>query len=283
MGFQPFGYRFEVISYLDPANTKKAIRTRKTGILDAKKGARGWIAGPFVCLWFSAFDRHGPMLFGMISSDNLGARVHGRAGSDLNGVLMFTLLIPVMAWLVLMMISEQQASAGQLLLIGAIFLVGGPLLYWSAHKERKDAEPLVRFLRKALSPAPALSRSALSTTDKRREARLMLNGNHLSGQVTADAIENAFIRVGNGDFLIIETSTQNYIQTASRDGAYILEARNGGPTEQYRAVRVQNTGERSSDAGDSFTFDEIQQALVAYVSGENMPRFMRWQPMEPKV
>lgn len=80
MDFQPFGYRFEIISHLSAANTKKAIRDKKTGLFDAKNGARGWVAGPFICLWFSAFDRYGPMLVGLISSENFGARVRGRAG-----------------------------------------------------------------------------------------------------------------------------------------------------------------------------------------------------------
>ncbi|AOL93533.1 hypothetical protein [Porphyrobacter sp. LM 6] len=151
MAFQPFGFRFEISSSLPTAKAKAAIRSKKTSIFDAKNGARGWIAGPFICLWFSAFDRYGPMLFGLISADNFGTRVRGRAGSDLNGVLMFTLLIPLMAWVVYKMISEGQATGRQLVVIGLVFLVGGPLIYWSAHRERKDAEPLVRFLRKTLA------------------------------------------------------------------------------------------------------------------------------------
>lgn len=282
MGFQPFGYRFEVISHFDPANTKKAIVAKKTGIFDAKNGARGWIMGPFICLWFSAFDRHGPMLFGLISSDNLGARVRGRAGSDLNGVLMFTLLIPAMAWIVFMMISEGQATARSLSVIGAIFLVGGPLIYWSAHKERKNAEPLVRFLRKALSP-PVRSRSEASATDQNMKARLMLNGDHLEDQVTSEVIEHALMRVGNGDFLVIEKGPQNYIQTAMRDGVYILETRKGRPTEHYRAVRLEKPRGRSGNEREHFTFEEIQEMLNSYMSGEDVPHFIQWQPMQLEV
>lgn len=282
MGFQPFGYRFEVISNLNPTNTKKAIRAKKTGIFDAKNGARGWVAGPFICLWFSAFDQYGPMLFGLISSHNFGTRVHGRAGSDLNGVLMFTLLVPLVAWSVFMMISEGQASTSQLLWIGVIFLVGGPLLYWSAHKERKDAEPLVRFLRKTLSPAPVHSRSVISAADQRGSARLIINGNHLKGQVTSEAIENALMRVGNGDFLIIETDTQNYVQTACRKGAYILETRKGGPTQHYRAGRVEKATNLTENEGGHFSFEEAHEALIAYASGVDMPAFIRWQPMDLK-
>ena len=283
MGFQPFGYRFEVSSSLSPTNAKKAIRAKKTDMFDMKNGARGWVAGPFICLWFSAFDRYGPMLFGRISAHNFGTRVHGRAGSDLNGVLMFTLLILVMAWLDFMMISEGHSSTEQLLWIGLIFLVGAPLFYWSAHKDRKDAEPLVRFLRKTLSPAPGLSTSAISATDKARNARLILSGDHMEGPVTSEAIENALMRVGNGDFLIIETDTEDYFQTAFQEGAFTLETRKGGPTQHYRAVRVENAADLTGNADDRFTFEETQEALIAYVSGGNTPGFIRWQPMDLKA
>ncbi|WP_118857877.1 hypothetical protein [Sphingomonas mesophila] len=283
MGFQPFGYRFEVTTNLNPTNAKKAIQATKTDIFDPKNGARGWVAGPFICLWFSPFDQYGPMLFGLISPHNFGARVHGRAGSDLNGVLMFTLLIPLMAWLAFVSISEGEASIEQLLWIGAIVLVGGPLFYWSAHRERKDAEPLVRFLRKTLSPAPALSRSAISASDESGKVRLLINGDRVEGGLSSDAIEDALMRVGNGDFLIIETTPQEYIQTLSRQGAYILEARKGGPAQHYRATRVEDPTVLTGNADDHFTFEEVQEALTAYVSGLDMPGFIRWQLMDLKA
>ena len=77
MPFEPIGYRFEVRSPRPPAEVKTGIRSRKKGWFDVKSGARGWIAGPFICLWFSAFDEAGPMLLGIISRDGAGTRVRG--------------------------------------------------------------------------------------------------------------------------------------------------------------------------------------------------------------
>lgn len=280
MGFQPFGYRFKISSSLTPAEAKAAIRLKKTSILDNKNGARGWIAGPFICLWFSAFDRYGPMLFGLISADSLGTRVHGRVGSDLKGVAMFTVLIPLMAWLVFMMISEGQASGWQLLVIAMLFLVGGPLVYWSAHKEGKDAEPLVRFLSKAITQSTACSKSKAGTPKIQEGLRLILNGNCLDYPVTQDAIQSAFMRVGNRDFMIIESGPQDYLQTAFRDGQYILEVRRGGPREHYQALRNGRVSGGSKKAADTFTYEEISQAMTAYVTGSPMPSFLRLHPME---
>lgn len=279
LAFQPFGYRFEVTSTLTSAEVKTSIKSKKTNIFDAKNGARGWTVGPFICLWFSAFDRHGPMLFGLISANNFGTRVHGRAGSDLNGVAMFTLLIPLMGFLVFKMISLGQASGRQLLVLALVFLVGGPLIYWSAHKERKDAEPLVRFLRKALAQSANPSKSRVIVPTVHEGSRLLLNGDSLDGPVTHEAIENAFGRVGNRDFLVIESDAQNYFQTASRDGRYVIEIRKGGPDEHYRAIRKAVGGPAHSD--DTFTYEEVSAAIASYVAGDSLPSFLQFQPMDP--
>lgn len=277
MAFQPFGYRFEVSSTLPPADVKTAIRSKKTNLFDAKNGARGWIVGPFACLWFSALDHHGPMLFCQISSDKLGSRIHGRAGADLNGVLMFTLLIPLMAWLVGKMGSDGQLALRQLIVIALVFLVGGPLIYWMAHKDRRDAEPLVRFLRKTLAQPDSRTKSTAGTIKVREGLRLILNGDYLEAPVTDEATEAALLRVGNLDFLIIESSPQEYLQIASRDGGYILEIREGGPRKHYQAFRTTLEGPPWED---KFTYDEVSAALTSYISGDNLPSFLRLEPID---
>lgn len=262
------------------AEAKVAIRSKKTRIFDVKNGARGWVLGPFICLWFSAFDRYGPMLFGMISADNFGTRVHGRAGSDLNGMAIYTALIPLMAWIVFMMISEGQATGGQLVMIAVVFLIGGPLIYWSAHKQRKDAEPLVRFLRKALTQSASRYKSTASPHKTGEEIRLLLNGDHLEGPVTQEAVQNALIRVGNRDFMIIETGPQHYMQTMCQDGKYILEVRKGGPDKHYRAVRNLTLSPDHSKSDDTFTYEEVSEAMASHVADVPLPSFLRLQPID---
>jgi hypothetical protein len=279
MEFQPFGYRFETFASLPPAEAKAAIRSKMTGIFDTKNGARGWIAGPFICLWFSAFDRYGPMLFGLISANNFGTRVHGRAGSDLNGVLMFTLLIPLMAWIVFKMVSEGQASGGQLVVFALVFLVGGPYMYWSAHKERKDAEPLERFLRKALARPDANAKSTVRPRKIQEGLRLILNGEYLEGPVTKAAIQDALMRVGNGDFMIIESAPQDYLQTACRDGGYILEVRKGSPGEHYQAIRNGGAAGGPAKTSDTLTYEEVSAAMASYVVGDCLSSHLRLLPI----
>jgi len=277
--FQPLGYRFEIFARLSPAEAKAAIRSKTTGMFDAKNGARGWIAGPFICLWFSAFDRYGPMLLGLISADNFGTRVHGRAGSDLNGVLMFTLLIPLIGWSVFKVISKGQASGGQLIIIAVIFLVGGPLMYWWAHKDRKKAKPLERFLRQALAQPDARSKATVSAQKIHEGLRLILNGEYLEGPVTDAVIQSTLMRVGNGDFMIIESAPQDYLQTACRDGGYILEVRKGGFGEHYQAVRNGRAVGGPAQVKDALTYEEVSAAMASYALGDALPSFLRLQPM----
>jgi len=280
VGFQPFGYRFEIKSNLPPKAAKAAIRSKKAGIFDPKDGARGWIAGPFICLWFSAFDRYGPMLFGLISADSFGTRVHGRAGSDLNGVLMFTLIT---AGVVVMMITDGAISATQPLAFVLVFLIGAPLIHWFAHKDRKDADPLVHFLRKALAQPDARSRSTAATRKLRKGLRLVLNGDYLEGPVTDEGTEAALMRVGKRGFLIIESAPQNYLQTALHDGGYVLEVRKGGPSQHYKAERYGRAAGSAALADDAFTFEEICETMSAYIAGADMPRFVKWRPLETQA
>lgn len=278
MKFQPFGYRFEVSSTLTMSQAKAAIRAKKTKILDSKKRARGWITGPMICLWFDPFDRRGPMLFGFISRNNFGTRIYGRAGSDLNGVVYFTLLLPVLVWLSSQAVADDQAHPRALFVIGLLLLIGGPLVYWLAHSSRKDAEPLVRFLQDILTSSSERSVSSEASRETLQGLRLLLNGEALEGPTTLSTIKDALLRVGSDDFLIVEKDAHQYLQTACRDGMYILEIREGGPQMHYQAFRRSQPSDPST-AEDHLSFEEVSAAVNEYVSGKPLPASLQWQKM----
>ena len=152
MAFQPFGYRFEIRSRLSPEAAKAAIRVNKQVLFDAVSGPRGWVIGPFVCLWMYAFLRTGPMLIGIIRSDEQGSRVRGRAGSDLNGMAYTAALL---AFLVIWLTKASQHGdptndrMAFLLFVPVAALCG--LLFWAAHSDRWQADPLVDFLQQHLA------------------------------------------------------------------------------------------------------------------------------------
>lgn len=278
MTFQPFGYRFEVKSPSRPSVVKAGIQSRKRGWFDPKNGARGWMAGPFICLWFSAFDRYGPMLFGRISRDNLGTRITGRAGSDLNGLALFTVLLPVMVLLLYQMISTGDYTSNQLIIIGGLILLS-PLIFWWSHKERREAEPLVRFLRDAVTTSGQTLRAKSANVTISKAFSLNIGGENRKGPVTPDAIHDAVLGIGAGDFVILESGDETYIQTAPREGGYILEKREGDNERHFQAIRQSQGRTAAIDLNSVFTFEEVREAFMAYASEAPTPHFLKWERM----
>lgn len=278
MAFQPFGYRFEVKSPSPPSDVKAAIRSCKKGWFDPKNGARGWIVGPFICLWFSAFDRYGPMLFGRISRGNLGTRITGRAGSDLNGLALFAVLLPVMGLLLYQMVSAGDYTSNQLAIIGGLILLS-PLIFWWSHKDRREAEPLVRFLRDAVTISGRTLRAKSATVTISEAFTLNVGGENHTRPATPDAIHDALLGVGAGDFVILESGAETYIQTASRHGGYILEMREGDNQQHFRAIRRSVAPTAASDLKSIFTFEEVREVFMAYASEAPMPHFLIWERM----
>ena len=102
--------------------------------------------------------------------------------------------------------------------------------------------------------------------------RLILDDDPLDGPVTAEGIEAALLRTGEGSFLILERSGECYMQTLGERGSFVLERREGGPGQHEKAVRA--------GGGDLFTFEEIVEAMTAYWAGQEMPAFLRWQALD---
>lgn len=279
MSFQPFGYKFEIRSAVSRETLTSRIRARKKGWFHPKTGARGWIVGPFICLWFSAFDRYGPMIVGALSDDGLACRVKGRAGSDLNGVMMFALMLPFLVWLVWMSASEGDPAAGRLALIVAIFVLLSPLIFWLAHSDRKDAEPLVRFLRDVANED--------STSPHPRPQRMPLLENlalHISGELAptplnTDVIYEALLETGTGEFIVLERSAERYLQTASRSGKFTIEMRDGDYLHHYQARRTDRTENKRRKMNFDFSFEETLDVVLAYATGNELPKLIAWEKM----
>lgn len=276
MAFQPFGYRFEVKSPSRPADVKVAIRSRTKKWFDPKNGARGWIAGPFICLWFSALNRSGPMLFGRIVQDGFGTRITGRAGSDLNGIALYSVWLPIMVLLVYQMISAGDYTYGQLAIFAGLILLS-PLVFWASHKDRRQAEPLVRFLRDAIAVSERTLRKKSTVVRVSETVTLIVGGENRAGPVTSDTIHDALLGLGEGDFVVLEKGPETYMQTASRDGGYIIEMRDGDHQRHFQATR---RGGALTYPKITFSFEEVLEACVAYSSDATPPHFLMWERLQ---
>lgn len=276
MVFQPFGYGFELHSTMPISEARAALREKRVGWFAAADGPRGWMVGPIFCLWLSAFDRYGPMVFGLCTERARGTRVRGLAGSDLNGVLMFTLLIPLMAFLAFAMAADGARSWGQLLVMVPVFLIGGPLVYWSAHKDRRQAEPLIAFIEDALGKVrPKAKRSSRRNVEAPLPMQLLVCESGQNGsKATADTVYAAIetIRYNPNGFVVLLRDDQQFMQAAAKDVGFVLEKREGSEAA-HTAARRNDCG------GDIFSTEEVADALIGYLVGDANPTGVRWERM----
>lgn len=270
-GFQPFGYRFEVRSFLPPAQAKAALRSRMKDWFDAAPGARGWILGPFLCLWSSAFNRSGPMLLAIVRRGDFGTTVAGRAGSDLNGLAAFCVLMPLLAFVLYQMVSAGDYTTRDVVIIGGLLLLS-PLILWLYHRERRTAEPLVRFIEDAVARAEGRGPAVSTDFAALRTLTLTTAGGVRVGP-TAEEIHDALLAVGEDEFAILAAGEETYIQSAFGDGGFVLERRDGGDAAHFRAVRADDPSEVI------FTFDEVVEAFTAWAEEAPAPDWMAWEPM----
>lgn len=244
-----------------------------------KDGARGWVVGPVVCLWFSAFDRHGPMLLGWISRSTWGTRVVGRAGSDLNGLLLLVALTPFMAFCIFMLaLTGGSRSLEGVVFAGGIYALICGVVLWAKHVFRREAEPLVRFLRDAAEASQ--SRQAQQPAGASfSELVLTVSGEDHAGNVTPDTIHEALLGIGRDGFAVLASAPEIYIQTTWQDGGFIIEMRDGGEACHFRAARSKRPVELKDRSRLTFTFEEVLSVFVTYASGRPMPASIAWEPM----
>lgn len=182
-----------------------------------------------------------------------------------------------MVFLISQMKSEETPSLQSLLVMGMVFLVGGPLVYWSAHKERRAAEPLVRFLHNTLKPGGA----SFSKSDRPRllnAVTLSVNGESTSAPLSLDMIQDALLRTGTHDVVIVEKGPEHYLQTIGRDGGYVVELRQGSAAQHFMGKR-RGTSPEWHD-GDALTFDEAVAVFAAYGTGDPKPAVVSWEPLD---
>lgn len=279
MAFQPLGYRFEITSPLSLGEAKRRIRQETTGWFDPKNGARGWVISPFLCLWLSAFNRHGPMVLGFIKHDGIKTKIVGRAGADLNGTALFLFLTPLMAWLTFQMARYGQGSTGLYVVIGLLFGVGLPLTLWINSKDRREADTLVHFVRRQLAPTDRRARSsAHSSLTQCRSVRLMVNGIDRT-KVSADELHRALSALSTGDFVVLERASDDYMQVLSKESEFILEKREVGAGHHSQAVLPK--GRLGEHQKYEASLVQLTAVMTAYLNRQISSTDLNWKRILP--
>lgn len=278
-GFQPFGYRVELLLKLPPDQLKAKMRSRLKGWFEMKPAARGWIAGPIICLWHEAFSRGGPVLVARIETNTFGSAIVGRAGFSLFTAVLAALALPVTVFLAIPFLANAERTI-QSLLLPAIF-VGIPVaLIWSSHAFRHEADPLVRFLERLDQPPASRKRKTSDRPMVRFEhLTLTINGKRQPKPVTAEMIEDALDDLAATGFLIIAAADETYMQVAEVDEEFVIETRDGGQASHVRAVYADGRSGHESDVGTTFSAEVTLEALLAYAAGKPLPSLLAWRPL----
>jgi len=218
------------------------------------------------------------MLFGLIQDDGFGTRITGRAGSDLNGLILTALALPLLVFILFEMVAADQSQWKNVAIICAL-IIFALLVFWWAHQDRRQAEPLVRFLRDALTSDDQLRHTAPASDAIYQGMSLHIGGQARSEPTSAMAVHLALLDLSENDFVILEAAPEKYIQTMSQNGSFIIEMRRGAG-QHFQAAR--RGAPDTEKARFNFSFEEAREALTAFGSGADAPWAMVWLPMSPR-
>ena len=257
------------------AAVRTTIRSNKKSWFETKNGPRGWIIGPVVCLWLSAFDRYGPMAIALLKSDGFETRIVGRAGADLNGMALFLLLTPLMGWITWQMHTHGQGTLQAYITIGIVFGLGLPVTLWVNSKDRRDADPLVSFLRRVTTHGGRAPQRTKDLSDERHQITVQFAGRPETLDISEKELFEELASLANGDFIVLAKEDEHYMQVASTHSHLILEKREGSPGNHFRAElpRGEADGSAEFDMSLKWAFD----VLSSFAKGQRPDRDLSWK------
>ena len=212
------------------------------------------------------------MVIGRIVDTGRGTRISGRAGSDLNGVAWMVAIALLLGAIFLAAYLDGKADAGQFILVAIVLIAMLPLVLWLGHKDRKQADPLVRFLREATGIAPPKKPRQVVDFPEKTIVSMALE---LSGREKSEACSTATIREAlqaladeEEEFVILSIDETHFIQTGFDGMEYLLERREGSEAEHYRAYPA---------AGHALTLEDVQAAFAAWCEQKPQPPGIDWR------
>lgn len=250
---------------------RAAIRAGLSKWLAEKDGPRGWVAGPFMCLWRTALLNDNTV-YALILRRGWQARIVGVTLDDIALALALLLPVGLLGWLIPWTIAGQLFALGTVLLgilaVGAIALV----IHWP-RGTREDRT--IVFLRRAaggLTMEPGSEEPLPDYSRTPRQAKLTIGSNGPVEGPTAANIRSAFSEMDAGvaEYLILESGAEHFVQCRPEDHGYVVEWRDGGAERHFVARRPNELAEPLSSS-------DALRLILDYLHESEWPDTVSWE------
>ena len=197
-----------------------------------------------------------------------------------NGPVECAALTPFMVFSAFMMASTGGGRSFEgTVFAGGLYALLCVIVLWTKHLFRREAEPLVRFLKDVATKSGPSSQAPRTAGAEVPGLVLTVSGEDHAGAVTPDIPHEALLGIGPDGFAVLASAPEIYLQTAWRDGGFIIEMREGDAGRHFRATRSGSPVHSRDRSRVTFTFEEVLAVFIAYASGTPTPSSVAWETL----
>lgn len=264
-GWLPLGQRVYIRSPLQADVARVALRNAMKKRVRDPDALVGFAIGPILYAqsgWFGS----PPAVLALLKRRNTGVEIIGNAGLNIAAVLVLGSAATI-ATLIGAIDLAVSGGAG-LFALSLVALVTMYGLGWLNHIFRKDADPLVHVLRRAVRA------SELERDDRNFDrtpmpgATLIVDGEDRAVSPSQYDVREALLELSEYQFVIVAFGDEIYMQSLKEGGAYQLEERRGSSQQHYRA-------EPNVDA------DTVVRVMTAYLKDRKSSHDVVWKQVHP--
>lgn len=142
-------------------------------------------------------------------------------------------MVPLMLFLLFNDLNDGDAAFGTAIYAGVIAFIALPFMLWIGHKDRRDADPLVSFIRHTTEVPEVHGFSRPKRPGKRFPLKLDISGTVALNRVSEQDLYDAIVSLSVGDFLILGRSKDSYVQMMLTSDKLVFEKRLGSAAEHF--------------------------------------------------
>lgn len=264
MGWLPLGQRVHILSSLPVDSVRIALRNAMGKGLRDPEALIGFVIGPILYVqagWFGS----PPAFLARLKRNPTGVEIIGNAGLNIAGIIVFgcvTALAMLIGGITFLLRGDPEWLVFSFAVLAMMYGIG-----WFNHIYRKDADPLLHIVRRAVRANElevedrAFDRTPVSS------ATMIVDGETREGAPSEYDVREALLELSEYQFVIISFDDQVYMQSLKENGAYRLEVRRGSDQRHYEATNL--------DA------NRVVRVMTAYLNDQKSSHGIVWKQVHP--